>query len=76
MELVKLVNRGLAGEPEILCFQNESTLKIYDFSEIKDICVGGEFFPFIETDWMRVLENENHIASIDVNENGNLVLHV
>lgn len=76
MELVKLVNRGLVNEPEILCLQNPETLAIYDFYEIKKISIAGELRPFIHSDWMIVLENENHTASIDTNEDGDLVLYV
>ena len=76
MELVKLVNRGLAGEPEILCFQNPETTKIYDFSEIYRVCIGGEYLPFNEDDWKLVLEKENHMAHISIDESNKLVLYV
>ena len=76
METVKLVNRAMAGEEEILCFQNPETLTIYDFSQIQKIHIGNEIRDFEENDWKLVLNNENHLASIDLITGGFVTLHV
>lgn len=76
METVKLVNKGLAGEPEYLCLQNPETLTIYDFSQIQKIQIGDEIRDFEENDWRLILNNENHLASIDLITNGFVTLHV
>jgi hypothetical protein len=39
---VRIVNRGLAGEPFHYCFQNEQTRQIIEFSEITHATVNGE----------------------------------
>lgn len=76
MELVKLVNRGLAGEPEILCFQNPQTLTIFEFSQIQKIQIGDDIRDFEENDWKLVLSNENHLANIDSTTNEVITLYV
>jgi hypothetical protein len=76
METVKLVNRAFAGEEEILCFQNPETLKIYEFSEIQKTYINSEIRDFEEDDWKLVLNNENHLAAIDLISGGFVTLHV
>lgn len=39
---VRVVNRGLAGEPFHYCFQNEETRQIIEFSQITHTTVNGE----------------------------------
>lgn len=39
---VRIVNKGLAGEPFQYCFQNEQTKQIIQFSEITHATVNGE----------------------------------
>lgn len=39
---VRVVNRGLAGEPFHYCFQNEETRQIIEFSQITHATVNGE----------------------------------
>lgn len=39
---VRVVNKGLAGEPFHYCFQNEQTKHIIQFSEITHATVNGE----------------------------------
>lgn len=73
---VKLVNAGLAGEPEIICFQNQQTSQLFKVEDIDRIYVDGGFRDYEPDDWKLALNNENHIAEIDVLENGNLVLYV
>lgn len=73
---VKLVNAGLAGEPEIICFQNQQTSQLFNIEDIDRVYVYGKFRDYQPDDWKLVLKNEGHIAEIDVLENGNLVLYV
>jgi hypothetical protein len=76
METVKLVNRGLEGEGEILCLQNPETLKIYDLDTIDRTYVNGTFKDFEETDISHIYHKEGHLARIDVLESGNVILYV
>jgi len=39
---VRIVNRGLAGEPHSYCFQSTETGKIIEFSQIDVVLVGGD----------------------------------
>lgn len=39
---VRVVNRGLAGEPFHYCFQNEETRQIIEFSQITHATINGE----------------------------------
>jgi hypothetical protein len=76
METVKLVNRAFAGEEEILCFQNTETFKIYEFSEIQKTYINSEIRDFEEDDWKLVLNNETHLAAIDLIAGGFVTLYV
>ena len=38
---VRIVNRGLAGEPFHYCFQNEETRQIIEFSQITNVIKDG-----------------------------------
>ena len=40
-DLAKIVNRGMAGEPEHACLQNLETHAIYEFSQIKSFVENG-----------------------------------
>lgn len=39
---VRVVNKGLAGEPFHYCFQNQETRQIIEFSQITHATVNGE----------------------------------
>ena len=76
MEDVKLVNRGLVVGEEIFCFQNPTTLKIYDLEDIDRIFVNGELRDFQNEDISYVLNKDGDIAKIDETNSGNIVLYV
>lgn len=71
-QLVRIVNRGLAGEPEHLCLQNVETTKIYEFSKIvgENISDGD-----INHETIKRILAEGHVVNISVDENDNVTLH-
>lgn len=69
--LAKIVNRGLAGQPEHICLQIQSN-KIFEFSQIigENILDNDITHPTIQ----RIL-NEGHEINISIDENDNVTLH-
>jgi len=71
MQTLRLVNRGLLGEPEYIVLQNPETNSIYEFSNIV-----GEFIsdndlthPIIQQ-----ILNNGHVVQASIDENG-ITLH-
>lgn len=71
-QLVRIVNRGFAGEPEHACLQNQETNEIYEFSQIvgDNINDADLAHPTIQS-----ILNNDHQVSISIDENGGVVLH-
>jgi hypothetical protein len=81
-QLAKIVNKGLAGEPENVVLQVIDTLKIIEFSQIKHIDEAGVIRdvtliddtleqPEIEY----ILNNMAHVVHITFDENDNVTLY-
>ena len=71
-QLAKIVNAGLAGQPENICLQNIETNTIYEFSQIagENISDGDLSHPTIQ----RILNN-GHQVNTSLDSNGNILLH-
>jgi hypothetical protein len=71
MQLARIVNKAMAGEPEHAVLQIESN-KIFEFSKIvgEDITNADISHPTIK----RILA-DGHIVNITFDENDNLTLH-
>ena len=74
---VRIVNRGLSGEPFHYCFQNEETRQIIEFSQITNIVREGERTSVLIEDSnldnihiSEVLNNYGHIIDIQLTEDG------
>ena len=69
--LAKIVNRGLAGEPQHICLQIESN-KIFEFSQILGESINDNDLshPIIQT-----ILNNGHQVNISFDDNDNVTLH-
>lgn len=72
IKLAKIVNRGLAGEPQHICLQILETNKILEFSQIvgEGISDNDISHPTIQ----RIL-NQGHEVNVSFDENDNVTLH-
>ena len=71
LHLAKIVNRGLAGEPQHICLQIESN-KIFEFSQILGESINDNDLshPIIQT-----ILNNGHQVNISFDDNDNVTLH-
>jgi hypothetical protein len=80
--LAKVVNMGLAGEPQNICLQIIETLKVFTFSKIKSISENGELriteIPdgeYLHSDILHIINNMGHVVEITFDENDNVILY-
>jgi hypothetical protein len=81
-QLAKIVNKGLAGEPENVVLQVTDTLKIFEFSQIKHVDEAGVIRDVTliddtldQTEIKHILNNMGHSVDITFDENDNVTLH-
>jgi hypothetical protein len=81
-QLAKIVNKGLAGEPENVVLQVIDTLKIIEFSQIKHIDKAGVIRNVTLVDdtldqpeIQHILNNMGHDVDITFDENDNVTLY-
>jgi hypothetical protein len=80
-QLARLANKGLADEPENIVLQVIDTLKIVNFSQIKNVIENGETREVSlidnnlnQSEIQHVL-NTDHVVNITFDENDNVTLH-
>lgn len=68
---LKLVNTGLAGEPEHIAFQDPITLKVVEFDDVSFV-VQNEVSRSanMEEDWKYVLNHMSHVCEAEWDEDG------
>jgi len=71
MQTLRLVNRGLLGEPEYIVLQNPETNSIYEFSNIVGEVISDNDLthPIIQQ-----ILNNGHVVQASIDENG-ITLH-
>ena len=81
-QLARIVNTGLAGEPQHIALQVIDTLKIFQFSQFKYVNEGGETreVSLIDNNLDQpeiqiILNNGMHKVEITFDENDNVTLH-
>jgi hypothetical protein len=80
-QLARLANKGLAGEPENLVLQVIDTLKIVNFSQIKNVIENGETREVslldnnLNQSEIQHILNSDHTVNITFDENDNVTLH-
>jgi len=81
-QLAKIVNRGLAGQPQNVVLQVIDTLKIFEFSQIKHIDEAGMIRDVTliddtldQTEIQHILNNMGHDVNITFDENDNVTLY-
>ena len=81
-QLAKIVNKGLAGEPENVVLQVTDTLKIFEFSQIKYVDEAGVIRDVIliddtldQPEIQHILRNMGHDVDITFDENDNVTLY-
>jgi hypothetical protein len=81
-QLAKIVNKGLAGEPENVVLQVIDTLKIFEFSQIKHVDEGGVVRDVTliddtlnQPEIQHILHNMGHDVNITFDENDNVTLY-
>jgi len=81
-QLAKVVNRGLAGEPENVVLQVIDTLKIFEFSQIKHVDEAGVIRDVTliddtlnQPEIQHILNNMGHDVEITFDENDNVTLY-
>jgi hypothetical protein len=81
-QLAKIVNKGLAGEPENIVLQVIDTLKIIEFSQIKHIDEAGVIRDVTliddnlnQPEIQHILHNMGHDVEITFDENDNVTLY-
>jgi len=81
-QLAKVVNKGLAGEPENVVLQVIDTLKIVEFSQIKHIDEAGVIRDVTliddtleQTEIKYILNNMGHCVEITFDESDNVTLY-
>jgi hypothetical protein len=72
-QLLRLVNAGLAGEPERIVLQNTETNTVYEFSQIvnESIANGDISHPIIQQ-----ILHTGHTIQANIDENNNVTLHL
>ena len=78
----RIVNKGLAGEPQHLVIQVTDTLKIIEFSQIKHVDEAGSVRDVTliddtldQTEIQHILNNMGHDVNITFDENDNVTLY-
>jgi hypothetical protein len=81
-QLSKIVNKGLAGEPQHIVLQVIDTLKIAEFSQIKRVDEAGVIRDatlidneFNQAEVQHILNNMGHVVDITFDENDNVTLY-
>jgi hypothetical protein len=81
-QLARIVNTGLAGEPQHIALQVIDTLKIFQFSQFKYVNEGGETreVSLIDNNLDQpeiqiILYNGTQTVEITFDENDNVTLH-
>ena len=81
-QLAKVVNRGLAGEPQNVVLQVIDTLKIFEFSQIKHVDEAGVIRDVTliddtldQSEIQHILNNMGHDVNITFDENDNVTLY-
>ena len=81
-QLAKIVNKGLAGEPENIVLQVIDTLKIVEFSQIKHVDEAGVVRNVTliddtldQPEIQHILHNMGHDVQITFDENDNVTLY-
>jgi hypothetical protein len=81
-QLAKIVNRGLAGEPEDIVLQVIDTAKIFEFSKIKHVDEAGVIRDanlvddnLNQPEIQHILHNMGHDVEITFDENDNVTLY-
>ena len=80
-QLARLANRGMAGEPENIVPQVIDTLKIVNFSQIKNVIENGETRGVSLLDnnlnqaEIQHILNSDHTVNITFDENDNVTLY-
>ena len=81
-QLAKIVNKGLAGEPENIVLQVIDTLKIIEFSQIKHVDEAGVIRDVTliddtldQPEIQHILHNMGHYVEITFDENDDVTLY-
>jgi hypothetical protein len=81
-QLAKIVNKGLAGEPENVVLQVIDTLKIIEFSQIKKVDEAGVIRDVTliddtlnQPEIQHILNNMGHNVDITFDENDNVTIY-
>jgi len=81
-QLAKIVNKGLAGEPENIVLQVLDTLKIVEFSQIKHVNEADIIRDITlidnnlnQPEPQHILNNMGHFVEITFDENDNVTLY-
>jgi len=81
-QLAKIVNKGLAGEPENIVLQVIDTLKIIEFSQIKHVDEAGVIRDVTliddtldQPEIQHILRNMGHDVEITFDENDNVTIY-
>lgn len=81
-QLAKVVNSGLAGEPQNICLQIVESLKLIPFSQVKFVSQNGENRnveivdgDFQHTEIQYILNHMGHNVEVSFDENDNVTLH-
>jgi hypothetical protein len=81
-QLAKIVNKGLAGEPENVVLQVIDTLKIVEFSQIKHVDEAGVIRDVTliddtldQPEIQHILNNMGHNVDITFDENDNVTIY-
>jgi hypothetical protein len=81
-QLARIVNKGLAGEPENIVLQVLDTLKIVEFSQIKHVDEAGAIRDVTliddtldQPEIQHVLNNMGHSVEITFDETDNVTLY-
>jgi hypothetical protein len=81
-QLAKIVNRGLAGEPEDIVLQVIDTAKIFEFSKIKHVDEAGTVRDVTliddnlnQPEIQHILHNMGHDVDITFDENDEVTIY-
>lgn len=73
METAKLVNKGLAGEPEHVVLQNITTNKIFEFSQIQNENVSDND---LSNHLIQSILQNGHLVNYTETESNKILLHI
>ena len=81
-QLARIVNKGLAGEPENVVLQVKDTLKIFEFSQIKHVDEAGIVRDvtliddtLYQPEILHILNGMSHECFITFDENENVTVY-